>query len=237
MNKNEKKSSKDVEEIDFSIIEAKKKSKFKKRIIRLLIISLILIIIIIFPMFFYKKEVNSNILSQLYKKGAFHVHSVFSDGTGNISEISKAATLNNLDFVLMTDHGRPNVKCSNSTAWDNKVLIIGGSEFSLNSGHLASAGYGFKDKKDYIFPPEPQEAINDVNKTNGISFVSHPLDGKIPWTDWDIKEFSGVEILNSYSSAKKTSIINILTFPLQYLFNKNYAKYCIVSKRKFKTLG
>ncbi len=232
MNKNEKKSSKDVEEIDFSIIEAKKKSKFKKRIIRLLIISLILIIIIIFPMFFYKKEVNSNILSQLYKKGAFHVHSVFSDGTGSISEISKAANLNKLDFVLMTDHGKPNVKCSNSTAWDNKVLIIGGSEFSLNSGHLASAGYGFKNKKDYIFPPEPQEAINDVNKTSGISFVSHPLDGKIPWTDWDIKGFSGVEILNSYSSAKKTSIINILTFPLQYLFNKNYALLNTVSYPK-----
>lgn len=220
------------EEIVLDSIDSKKIRKIKKRIVRVFFVLIVLMIIIVFPMFFYKKELNRNLLSSSYKKGLFHVHSVFSDGTGDLNRISKAAKLNDMDFVLMTDHGRPNVKCSESTGWLNSVLIIGGSEFSLNCGHLASAGYDFKNKPHYIFPPEPQEAIDDINKTKGISFISHPLDGKIPWSDWDIHSFTGIEILNSYSSAKKTSILNILKFPLQYLFNKKYALLNTISYPK-----
>ncbi len=213
----------DREEIILESIDSKKIRRIKKKLTRIFFVFVILLSMAVFPIFFYKKELNRNLLSVSYKKGVYHIHSTFSDGTGNIDKISKAAQKNNLDFILMTDHGRPNVKCSEATGWENGVLIIGGSEFSLNCGHLATAGYDFKNKRDYVFPPEPQEAINDVNKTEGITFISHPLDGKIPWTDWDIEGFTGIEILNSYSSAKKTSILNLLQFPIQYLFNHNYA--------------
>ena len=36
--------------------------------------------------------------------GAIHIHSVYSDGTGKIEEIAKAAYDSDLDFIMMTDH-------------------------------------------------------------------------------------------------------------------------------------
>jgi len=225
----DKKNILDTEEMILESMDSRKVRKIRKKIYRVFIVIIILIAFILFPIFFYKKELNNNLLPVSYKKGVYHIHSTFSDGTGNIEKISKAAKEKGLDFVLMTDHGRPNVKCSESTNWENGVLFIGGSEFSMNCGHLAAAGYDFKNRRNYIFPPEPQDAIDDVNKTDGITFISHPLDGKIPWTDWDIEDFTGIEILNSYSSAKKTSVLNLLIFPIQYLFDKNYALLNTVS--------
>jgi len=195
--------------------------KRNKKIIKYIFFCFIIIIIlIIFPIFSYHKEININPLQSFYKKGAYHMHSIFSDGKGTIYDITKAASQLKLDFVILTDHGEPNIKASKSTSWLSDVLLIGGSEFSLNSGHLAAIGYKIP---EYIFPPEPQQSINEVINDNGVCFISHPFDDKIPWTDWDIKDFTGIEILNSYSSARKTSILNLLSFPLQYIFNSNYA--------------
>lgn len=194
--------------------------KYKKIIKYTFFCFIIIIILTIFPIFLYHKEINMNPLQSFYKKGTYHMHSIFSDGKGTIDDITKAASQLKLDFVILTDHGEPNIKSSRSTSWLNNVLLIGGSEFSLNSGHLAALGYKIP---DYIFPPEPQEAINEVIDDDGVCFISHPFDDKIPWTDWDIKDFTGLEVLNSYSSARKTSILNLLLFPLQYTFNSSYA--------------
>ncbi len=213
----------DRDEIMLDSIDNKRVRKIRKWISRIFFILIFVMIIVVFPVFMYKKEVNNNFLSPKYQKGVYHMHSTFSDGSGNLDQISKAAKRYDYDFMILTDHGRPNFPSSNATGWKNGVLIVGGSEFSLNAGHLACAGYTFQDDPDYIFPLEAQAAIDDVNLNQGISFISHPLDDKIPWTNNDIHGFTGVEILNGYSSARKTSILNILKFPLQYLFNKRCA--------------
>ncbi|MCP5104124.1 MAG: hypothetical protein GY950_12130 [bacterium] len=186
-----------------------------------MIVIVILVIVIIAPTFFYKKEVNDNPLPSYYKKGVYHMHSVFSDGKGTIDEITEsAAAVSNLDFVILTDHGRPNRKSSRATAYSDGVLLMGGSEFSLHSGHLACVGY---ETPDYIFPPEPQEAIDEMNRDKGVSFISHPFDGRIPWTDWEVSGYTGIEVLSCYSSARKISLLKFAGFPLQYLVNSNYA--------------
>ena len=38
-------------------------------------------------------------------RGAYHVHSTVSDGTGSIDEIAAAAARAGLQFVILTDHG------------------------------------------------------------------------------------------------------------------------------------
>ncbi len=192
----------------------------KIRKILLYTILLLFLVLIIYPPLSYKKLVNHNPLPEQIKKGVYHIHSVFSDGKGDIREITKAASDLDLDFIILTDHGEPNLKCAGSTSYLNDVLLIGGSEFSLDCGHLASAG--FKIEK-YQIPREPQEAINDVNKYGGFTFVAHPFDNKIPWTDWDINNFTGLEILSSYSCARKIGIPRLLLFPLRYLLNKDYS--------------
>ncbi|MCK5220341.1 MAG: CIA30 family protein, partial [Candidatus Aminicenantes bacterium] len=106
------------------------------------------------------------------------------------------------------------------TSFYNNVLLIGGSEFSLDCGHLACAGF---DIEKYRFPKEPQEAVNDMNRYNGFSFISHPFDNKIPWTNWDVKDFTGIEVLSSYSSARRIGILKLFAFPFRYILNHEYA--------------
>jgi hypothetical protein len=200
--------------------KTKKKKKFRKILKYLLILVVVLLVLNVAPAFFYRQEVNTNPLPPYYKKGVYHMHSTFSDGKGTADEIADAAAGLNLDFVILTDHGRPNIRSSTCTSWRGNVLLIGGSELSLNSGHLAAVGFKVP---DYIFPPEPQEAIDEIIADNGVCFISHPFDGKVPWTDWDIKRFTGIEVLSSYSEAMKAGVLKVLIFPLKYWINSEYA--------------
>jgi hypothetical protein len=199
----------------------KKKPGILKRILKYMFIGLVILLVLnTAPAFFYSPETNTNPLPSSYIKGVYHMHSVFSDGKGTIEEITQAAASLNLDFVILTDHGKPNLQSSTCTTWLNNVWLIGGSEFSLNCGHLAAMGF---EVPAYIFPPEPQEAINEVINDNGVCFISHPIDDKVPWTDWDISGFTGIEVLSSYSEARRAGILKILIFPLKYLINSKYA--------------
>jgi len=174
----------------------------------------------------FQKRNNNRPLSSYYKKGVFHLHSSFSDGRGGMDEICRDASAQALDFVILTDHGRPNLQASAATAWIHDTLLIGASEFSLHSGHLAAAGYR---TPGYIFPPEPQEAISEVNRDGGVTFISHPLDRKIPWTDWQVRDFTGIEIMSMYQMAKKNLLYGLTLFPLQYMLNSDYALTSLIS--------
>lgn len=198
----------------------KKKSPFKRILKYALLLLLALLVLNVAPSFFYKPEVNANPLPDRYIKGTYHMHSVFSDGKGTVDDIAAAANAQGLDFVILTDHGRPNVKAVNATAWKGGLLLMGASELSLNCGHLAAVGFK---NPDYIFPPEPMEAIGEINDDGGVTFISHPFDKKVTWTDWDIEGFTGLEVFSSYSEARKAGLLKVLIFPLKYLINSKYA--------------
>jgi hypothetical protein len=199
----------------------KKKKKIRKVLRWILLVVILVVLWDIAPTFFYGPESNDNPLQPFYKKGVYHMHSVFSDGKGTVDDITKAARELGLDFAVLTDHGRPNVPSSDATAWMNDVLLIGAGELSLNCGHLAAMGY---ETPKYIFPPEPQEAIDEIVKDNpGICFISHPYDTRINWKDWDIEGFTGLEVLSSYTEARRAGVLKILIFPLKYSINSKYA--------------
>lgn len=197
--------------------------KFFKAILAILAIA---IAVTAYNSFSFQKRLNNRALPSYYKKGVYHLHSNFSDGSGGIEEICRAAQSQNLDFVILTDHGRPNLQAAAATAWIHDTLLIGASEFSLNSGHLAAAGFRIP---GYIFPPEPQEAIAEVNRDQGVTFISHPLDRKIPWTDWQVRGFTGIEILSLYQQAMKNIFFSVAVFPLQYLFNPDSALTSVIT--------
>jgi hypothetical protein len=174
----------------------------------------------------FQKRVNNRPMPAGWLKGVFHLHSTFSDGLGGLDEICRAAAGQELDFVLLTDHGRPNRGSSAATAWQRDVLLIGGSEFSLHAGHMAAAGYRVP---AYLFPPEAQEAIDEVRRDGGVTFVSHPFDGRIPWTDTAARGFTGVEVVSLYQMAKRNLAYALTLFPLQYLLSPDYALTAVIS--------
>ena len=174
----------------------------------------------------FQKRVNNRPLPAGWVKGVFHLHSTFSDGLGGVDEICRAAAGQGLDFVLLSDHGRPNRAASAATAWRQDVLLIGGSELSLHAGHLAAAGYRLP---AYRFPPEAQEAIDEVRRDGGVTFLSHPFDGRIPWTDDQARGFTGLEIVSLYQMAKRNLAYVLTLFPLQYLLSPDYALTAAIS--------
>jgi len=173
------------------------------------------------PAFFYQPEINRNPLPSFYKKGVYHIHSTFSDGNGTIDQIARAAASLNYDFMILTDHGRPNVDAATSTAWKtfnngkggkNDVLVLGGTELSSIAGHLAASGF---EVPGYLFPVEPQEEIDDIRHLNGISFLAHPFDDKVPWTDWRVKGFTGLEIYSSYNESAASGVFKFIDSPVE----------------------
>ena len=200
--------------------------KILKKIVKYIVLILVLLFIIsFFTSLGYKKLENKNTLQSYYKKGVYHNHSHYSDGRGDINEITSDARKVGIDFVILTDHGEPNLKSSSSTQYLNDVLLIGGSELSLECGHMTVMGYY---PKDYKFSVHPQEAINEVIENNGVCFIAHPMDRRIPWTDWNVKDFTGIEILNSYSEAMKVNPIKYILFPFEYLINSENFMLSIV---------
>jgi len=197
--------------------------KTAKRIFKILLAAgLLYLLLNILPILPFKNFINKNPKSFRYVKGVFHIHSTFSDGAGDIQDIIRAAREadTGLDFLLLTDHGHPNPGSSGATGWHNDILLIGGTEISLHEGHLAAAGYPLT---SYKLPPRAQESIGDINAGDGVSFISHPFDTSVPWTDWEVEGFTGLEIISMYSAARKKGPALLLSFPVQYLFDQDYA--------------
>jgi len=185
----------------------KKLGRLKKPTIFLVVI---LLVVIFLPALRFSRLENHNPLPTSFSKGVFHLHSTFSDGKGDLVEITAAADAEGLDFVVLTDHGRPNLKAASATRWVNGVLVIGGSEFSLDGGHLASGGFSVP---TYRYPPEPQEAVDEVNRDRGISFISHPFDGAVPWTDWSVEDHTGIELINAHTASIRPRFSRLVLIP------------------------
>lgn len=142
-----------------------------------------------------------------------HMHSVYSDGSGKPSEIASAAIDANLDAVIITDH---NVLVSGLDGYHTKggkrVLLLMGEEIhdqdrQPQKNHLLVFG---TNKEAAPFADDPQLLIDQVHKNHGLSFIAHPTDlelklfneTNISWVDWDIKDFTGIEIWNGLSEMK-----------------------------------
>lgn len=145
-------------------------------------------------------EQGNNFFSKYVYKGAIHIHSTFSDGTGTIEEISLAAKKAGLDFIVITDHNCMEAK----EGIYNGVYVFCGEEISpRNKNHFLAI-----DIPSAISPTDiAQEYVDEVRTYGGFGFAAHPDEynkrkNKAPainWTDKNI-EPDGVEIWNWFSS-------------------------------------
>ncbi len=137
--------------------------------------------------------------------GVFHVHSKFSDGSGSVEEIMEAARESELDFLVLTDHNTLRALDEGYEKWYGKTLLIVGSELNdrRNKNHYLAVGI----KKVFSTRLPAAEYVRKVNEAGGIGFIAHPHEKRssmkehppFPWTDWEIKDFTGIEIWNHMS--------------------------------------
>jgi len=133
-------------------------------------------------------------------EGVYHVHSRFSDGHATVDEIARTASRERVDFVLLTDHGNPNEKALEAQARKDRVMIIAGTELSVNRGHLVALGFERPDKSQ-TFARDAEGAALQVAALGGFTIIAHPY-SKTRWSWGKQDEFDGLEIMDMDSMAK-----------------------------------
>jgi hypothetical protein len=137
--------------------------------------------------------------------GALHMHSIFSDGTGNADDIARIADEVGLDFIILTDHNTLRALTENFEGWYGNTLLLVGCEINdrKNENHLLA----FNVKEAYSTRLSAIEYVNKVREAGGLGFLAHPHEKRqhmkehppYPWTEWRTEEYHGIEIWNHMS--------------------------------------
>ena len=126
-------------------------------------------------------------------EGVYHVHTKFSDGHATIDDLTVQASREKLDFLILTDHGNPNFDSLRSQGRRDGVLVLAGSELSVNRGHLVALGFRTPDRS---FSRKAEEAVPEIQALGGFAIIAHPY-SKVKWSWGDISAYSGLEIINA----------------------------------------
>ena len=129
-------------------------------------------------------------------RGAIHVHTLRSDGTGSIDDVTAAAARAGLKFVIVTDHGDA-TRESDRPDYRNGVLYIDAVEISTNNGHVLALDLP---KAPYPLRGDGRDVLEDIARLGGFAIAAHPGSPKpeLRWTEWD-SPFGGLEWLNADS--------------------------------------
>jgi hypothetical protein len=133
--------------------------------------------------------------------GVVHLHSLYSDGTGTVPEIARAARANGLDFVLLTDHDTLAARDRGEEGWHGNVLVLVGEEVSPK-GQDHFLAFGLERPIDHRGMTAGQ-ILAAVDAAGGFGFAAHPFSegsqrfrraGRgMPWTDFDAPGLAGIE--------------------------------------------
>lgn len=145
--------------------------------------------------------------------GNMHMHTPYSDGEGWHAEIAEAAIAAGLDYIIVTDH---NIWVEGVEGWyeneNGRVLLLVGEEVhnvrrQPQASHFLA--YGAECELS-PFAADPQQLIDETLNAGGIGFLAHPHEKFLPifdeqdlgWHDWEIENFTGIELWNYMSSFK-----------------------------------
>ena len=129
-------------------------------------------------------------------RGAIHIHTKRSDGSGTPEQVAAAAARAGLQFIILTDHGN-GTRTPSHAAYHSDVLVIDGVEISGDDGHVVALGLP---KTPYPLGGEVRDIIEDIARLGGMPIAAHPGSPKpsLRWTEWT-SPFSGLEWLNGDS--------------------------------------
>lgn len=159
--------------------------------------------------------------------GNMHMHTIYSDADGTHEDIARAAIQTGLDFVVVTDR---NIWINGMDGYrylgEQRVLLLVGEEIydqtrSPQKNHMLVFEAG---KELSHLASQTQSLLDAVYKTEGLSFLAHPVDSAAPairepdlsWVDWEIDGYSGIELWNAMSEFK--SLLKNLLAALYYAY-------------------
>jgi hypothetical protein len=101
-----------------------------------------------------------------------HVHSTYSDGSGTVSQIARAAQRAGIDVVLLTDHDTLAAKRHGEERWYDDALVLVGEEVTpRDRDHYLAFGV------DTEISPRlsGREICDAVRAAGGFGFGAHPF--------------------------------------------------------------
>ena len=102
-----------------------------------------------------------------------HLHSLYSDGTGTVPEIARAARRTNADVVLLTDHDTLEAKRRGEEGWHDDVLVLVGQEVSPRGrNHYLAFGLDHEIDHEGLDAAGICRAVRDAG---GFGFAAHPF--------------------------------------------------------------
>jgi hypothetical protein len=101
-----------------------------------------------------------------------HVHSTWSDGTGTVPQIMRAAAKAGVDVVLLTDHDTLAARDHGQEGWHGDVLLLVGEEVTpLDNHYLAFGIERIIEKRGQ----SPAEVCREVEAQGGFGVAAHPF--------------------------------------------------------------
>jgi len=102
-----------------------------------------------------------------------HLHSTYSDGTGTVPQIARAARRAKADVVLLTDHDTLEAKRRGEEGWYGEVLLLVGTEVSPRGrNHLLA--FGIDEEIDH-HGLDGAGICRAVRDAGGFGFAAHPF--------------------------------------------------------------
>lgn len=103
--------------------------------------------------------------------GCIHVHSTYSDGSGDIADLVDAARHNGLDYVIATDHHTLRPLRDGAEGWYGSTLVLFGTEVGRHKGHILALNVRRLPRDR---PSDTRVICKQVLRQGGLAFVAHP---------------------------------------------------------------
>ncbi|MGQ0760967.1 MAG: hypothetical protein ACT4OT_02940 [Acidobacteriota bacterium] len=139
-------------------------------------------------------------------KGVIHVHtSLGGHSTGSFTELIAAATSNDLDFVIMTEHPQAEFDTAAMTlsGVHAGVLFVNGNEVATADGDrllLIPAPPNANERRS------TKDFVDQQKTSQGLAFAAYPTESNT----WQSNAVDGVEIYNLFTNTKR--INRMVTF-------------------------
>ncbi|MFO7445419.1 MAG: histidinol-phosphatase [Ignavibacteriaceae bacterium] len=133
------------------------------------------------------------------------MHSVFSDGSGEVKDIAGFAGESGLDYIILTDHNTLRALKEGYEGWYGNTVLLVGCE--INDKENKNHYLALRIDEAYSTRMSAKEYVKKVKEAGGIGFLAHPHEKRThmkehppyPWTEWDVNDFTGIEIWNHMS--------------------------------------
>ena len=140
-------------------------------------------------------------------KGVIHVHSLLGGhSTGNFEDIIKAANLNQLSFVIMTEHPSRYVNTALMTlkGLHEGVLFVNGNEISTSEQDRLLLMPGSADP-NALGSLSTREVVSREKARGGLAFIAYPQE----FRSWEVSDYDGIEIYNLYTNARRINYFSL----------------------------